>query len=345
MRLPGFLTRNLRVKALATGVALVTWVGVVYASNPPESRTVAVHVPQDPASLPGKFLLATPIADVQVRLSGTREHVSAFTTNSLRLSVDYHAITSTGVQQVPLHVVNNDSTVSLDQVASSVTADVDVRDSVNVPVSIVIDATPPTGYVAPAAQQSVTPNVVAVVGPQRELSGLTAQVHINLANQKTNLEGDYKAVLYDRFGRKINNLEVPNPNVTVTITVSSVTTSRSSAVVPRVSGALPAGRYLSGISSVPLTVVLNGPQDLLNGLDSISTLAIPLNGLSTGDHVVQVKLAPPAGVTATPDAVSVTLTVAVLPTPSPSPSPTPSSSPAPTATPTPTPVAPVSPTP
>jgi YbbR domain-containing protein len=335
MLLPGFLTRNLRVKALASGVALVTWVGVVYASNPPESRTVAVQVPQDPASLPGNFLLASAIPDVQVRISGTRDHVNAFNPNSLRVSAEYKAISRAGVQQLPLHVVNNDANVSIDQVPSSVGADVDVRDSVNVPVTVVRDANPPTGYVASLSQQTVSPDTVAVIGPQRELTGLQAQVHVNLANQKTNLQGEFKAVIYDRFGRKVNNLAVSNANVTVTINVSSVITSRSSAVVPKVSGVLPPGRYLSAISSVPLTAVLNGPQDLLNGLDSISTVAIPLAGLTAGDHVIQVKLAPPAGVSAAPDTVSVTLTVAALPTPAPSPSPTPSASPTPTATPTP----------
>ncbi len=332
MRLPGFLARNWRLKLLAGGVAVVSWVGVVFASNPPESRTVAVHVPQDPASLPGNYLLATPIPDIQVRISGTRDHVNAFGTASLAVTVDYRSIRHTGVQQLPVRVVNNDSTVSLDQVPASVAADVDVRDSVNVPVSIVIDATPPTGYVAPASQQSASPTSVVVVGAQRELTGLTAQVHVNLANQKTNLQGEYKAAIFDRYGRRVNNLEVPNPTVTVTITVSSVVTSRSSAVVPRVSGALASGRYLASISAAPLTVVLEGPQDLLNGLDSVSTAPISLTGLAPGDHVVEAKLAPPPGVTAVPDTVSVTVSISVLATPAP----TPTASPTPSPTPTPT---------
>jgi YbbR domain-containing protein len=225
--------------------------------------------------------------------------------------------------------------VSLDQVPTSVTADVDVRESVDVPVTIVVDATPPTGYVV--SQQSVTPNSVTVVGAHRELAGLTAQVHLNLANQKTNLQGDYKVVLYDRFGRKVGNLEVPHDSVAISITVSSVTTSRSSAVDTKVSGVPASGRYLAAISANPQTAVLSGPQDLLNGLDSIATVAIPLNGLSVGDHTVQVKLTPPAGVTVVPDTVTVTLTIAALPTPTPLPAPTPSPTPTPTAAPSPSP--------
>jgi YbbR domain-containing protein len=335
MRAPGFITRNLRLKVLASGIALLTWIGVVYASNPPEARTVSVHVPQDPASLPSKYVLASPIPDVQVRVSGTREHVNAFDPNRLRVSVDYRNITGTGVQQVPIHIGNNDGNVSLDQVPTAVSADVDVHDSVNVPVTVVMDSTPPTGYVV--TQQSVSPNPVVVTGPHRELTGLSAQVHLNLSNQKTNLQGDYKVFLFDRFGRKVGNLGVQPDTVNVTVTVSSVNTSRASAVLPKVSGSVAFGHELTGISVSPLTVVLSGPQELLNALDSIPTQTLSIAGL-TGDRTFQVKLSPPAGVTTTPDTVTVTVSVATLPTPTatPAPSPTPTPTP-PTPTPAPTP--------
>src|SRR5919206_1651675 len=120
MRRPGFLTRNLSAKALASALALITWVAVVYAGNPPESRTVSVHVPQDPASLPSGYVLAAPVPDISVRVSGTREHVRAFDASSLAVSVDYHAISRTGVQPLGLHVANNDHNVSLDNVPNTV---------------------------------------------------------------------------------------------------------------------------------------------------------------------------------------------------------------------------------
>ena len=339
MRPPGFLTRNLRAKALATGIALVTWIAVVYAGNPPESRTVSVHVPQDPASLPSRFVLAVPVPDISVRVSGTREHVNAFAMSSLSLSVDYRTIKNTGVQDIPIRVVNKDHDVSLDNVPDSISVDIDQTDSVRLPVSIVLDATPPTGYVITG--QRVSPDSVVVAGPHRRLSGLSAQVHLNMANQKTNLEGQYDVLIFDRFSRKVGDLGVTTgpvtegvttAQVTVSVTVSSVTTSRASAVVPKVTGTPSSGHYLAGISASPLTVVLTGPQELLNGLDSISTAAISLAGLGTGDHVFQVKVTPPAGVTATPDTVTLTVTIAVLATPSaapPSPSPTPTPTPSP----------------
>jgi len=308
----------------------VTWIGVVYASNPPESRTVSVHVPQDQALLPAKFVLAAPISDFQVRVSGTRDAVNGFDATTLRVTVDYGHIVHTGVQQIPVHVVNNDTTVSVDQVPTSVSADVDVNDSFNVPVTVFFDATPPPGY--RVTDQSLDHPSVVVTGPSRELTGLAAQVHLNLANQRTNLEGDYKVFLYDRFGRKVGNLGVAPDSVVVTLTVASVTTTRVSAVSPKITGTPPSGHYLASISADPLSVTISGPQDLLNGLDSIPTQPITIAGL-TGDHTFQVKLAPPAGVTTTPDTVTVTVSIASLPTPTPAPTPTPTPTPSPTAAP------------
>jgi YbbR domain-containing protein len=72
--------------------------------------------------------------------------------------------------------------------------------------------------------------------------------------------------------------------------------------------------------------VLNGPQDLLNLLDSVPTQTIPLVGV-TGTMSFTVKVLPPAGVTATPATVTVTITVIAIPQPSPTPTPTPTAAP------------------
>ncbi len=334
MRLPGILTRNLRLKALATGIALVTWIGVVYAGNPPESRTVSVAVPQDPASLPAKYVLAAKVPDITVRVSGTREHVNAFDPTTLQVSVDYKQIKGTGVQNLPVHVVNTDAGVSLDSVPSTVSVDVDINDSINLPVTLVFDQLPPAGY--KITDQRVDPSTVVVGGPHRALSGLSAQVHLNMGNKKTNVEGQFNVILYDRFGRKVQNLLVQPAEVSVTITVSSVTTSRASAVLPKVTGNVLVGHQLLAISANPPTVVLTGPQELINGLDSVPTDAISIAGLF-GEHTFQVKIVPPAGVTAEPDTVTITISIVALPTPPPTPPPTaaPTPTPTPTATPPP----------
>jgi YbbR domain-containing protein len=332
MQLPGVLTRNVRLKALALGLAVISWIAVVYAANPPESRTVSVHVPQD-AVLPGNYVLATPIANVDIRVTGTRDHVNAFDPATLTVSVDVHHITHTGIQQLSLSVVNHDRDVDLDNPPTSVTADIDQQGSIEVPVKLVITGTPPAGYAL--GKQTVSPSTVFVTGPSRQLKGIQVEARVNLSNRKVTL--DRAAVLItllDSRGKTITNLGVNVSSVEVTVAINSVSASRSSTVVPQRTGLVARGFQVVSLNAEPLTVVVSGPEDQLNGLDKISTQPISIAGLSAS-QTVTVKLALPPGVTTSQDTVVVTITIAPIESASPSPS----ASPTPTATPTPTPTA------
>lgn len=319
MTLPGFLTRNTRLKGVALGLALVTWAAVVYAANPPDSRTVSVHIPQD--DIPAPFVLAQAIPDVSVRVVGTKEHVDAFDPgSSLVIRPDFHAIRRAGVQQLPVSIVNNDRDVSLDSAPASVTADVDVEDSVSLTVQAVVVTPPPAGYLP--STPVIDPATVAVSGPRRQLDGLTAQVDLRLGNQKTNVDSVFPVSVFDRAKHRVTTLGVAPPAVHVTMTVTPVEASRASVPLPTTQGSVAPGHEVVAISVDPLTVVLTGPQEQLNALDSVRTAPISLTGL-TGTQTFHVRVTTPPGVTATPDTVTVTVTVAALPPSTPTPSPTP----------------------
>jgi YbbR domain-containing protein len=325
--MPSFATRNARLKALAVALAAVMWTGVAYASNPPDTRSVTIKVAQDPASV-APYTLVHPIHDLVIRVSGTRAHLNAFDPADLVVTVDYRAIHKTGVQTIPVSVVNNDRDVILDGPPSVVTADVDRIDSRTVGVTVIYSQEPPQGYVV--VSSSTSPSAVTVIGPQQQLGGIEARVSVNLATQKTNFQADEQVSLVDPNNQPVSNFGVtipghPQGGVLVSVVVTPVLTSRASAVLPKVSGAPPAGHYLSAESVSPATAVLTGPQDLLNTLDSVTTQTISLNGV-TGTASFTVRILPPAGVTASPQSVTVTVTVTAIPQPPPTPTPIPSPS-------------------
>jgi YbbR domain-containing protein len=337
VRLPGFATRNLRLKLLAAAVATVIWAGVVYASNPPDTRSVTIKVPQENGAV-APYVLVHSIPDLVIRVSGTREHLNAFVPADLVVSVNYKVITHVGVQQIPVSVINNDRDVILDNPPTSITADVDHLDSRTVPVTVVISQTPPQGYLVTST--AVNPSTVSVIGPQKQLAGVEARVTVDLRSNKTNFQQDEVVVLYDSTGTRLSNFGVTiagiagqhqQGTVQVSITVAASITSRASAVLPRVSGTVAEGHEVAGIRVSSPTVVLAGPQDLLNVLDSVPTETISLSGL-TGTLNFTVKVTPPSGVTATPDTVIVTVVVIAAPpaSPPPTPTPTPTSTPSPT---------------
>jgi YbbR domain-containing protein len=333
VKLPGFATRNLRLKAFATVLATVTWASVVYASNPPDSRSVTINVPQSSGQV-APYVLVHSIAPMVIRVIGTRQHLNALDPNDLVVSVNYKAITHPGAQSLPVTVTNNDRDVLLDNPPTTVAAEVDHLGSATVPVTVVISTPPPQGYVETSS--STDPSTVTVIGPQNQLSGVQAKVTADLANQKTNFQKDETVGLFDATNQKLGGFGItivtiaghPPGTVLVNIAVTASLTSRASAVLPRVVGTVAPGHEVAATAQSPLVVVLNGPQDLLNNLDSIPTDFISVNGL-TSSRTFVVNIVTPPGVTATPGTVSVTITVVAVPSSSPTPGPT-TPTPAPT---------------
>lgn len=335
MKIPGFIRRNFRLKLLSTAVALVSWVGVVYAGNPPETKTVSVAVPQSPSAIPAKFVLVSPVPNLSLHLGGSRDSLNAFNMSSLTVSVSWNSITKPGVVNVPVSVSNSDSNVQLIDPPRTVTADLDNLSSTTLQVNITVTAPPPIGYVT--SSESADPASVVVTGAQQQLSGLQARVNLDLSKNKTNVEAQPAILLYDSHGVRVTNppwlTGVTPETVRVTIIVSSSQTSRASAVVPKTSGNPPSGWQVVAINVNPATVVLSGPQELLNALDSVWTSTISFNGI-TGTVSRTVPVTPPQGVTANPSTVTVTITIVQLATPSPAPTPRPTPTPSPTPSPT-----------
>lgn len=315
MRLPGFATRNFRLKLVATVLAMVTWAGVVYAANPPGIRTASVPVPQDFSSLPPGFVKVRHISDLSVRLAGTQDHLNAFNLASLVVKVHYETIAQPGTRLVPVDIRNNDANVELDNPPTSVEVDIDRLATANVTVRVIVNPGPPPGYVKGTVE--ATPGQITVTGPAQELNGAEVRTRvIDLSNQKANFEQDITVFPYDGAGNRLGDVSVSQPNVRVLITIAAVSTQRASAVLPPVRGQVATGFRLSGITVSPATITVSGSQDILNGLDTIATDPVDISGLA-GIRTFKVMVRTPAGVSASPDQVTVSVNVASLPSSAP----------------------------
>jgi YbbR domain-containing protein len=325
--LPGFIRRNWRLKVGCFLIAFVTWVGVVYAGNPPETRLVSVPIPQSPQSIPSAFVLVHPVENVLVRVGGDQATLTALNPALvITAAASWASVNHAGTYSIPLAITTTDPNIELIDPPTRIQVDLDAFVSVSVPVTIVITNPPPVGFHAGAEEAS--PSTVAIDGPQHQLVGVQARVTVNLSNQKANFSAVLRVLAYDSKGNRLNSVGIDHTDVSVSIAIAEFLSTRTVVVAPRLGGTPPSGHYLVGIVANPATVVLTGPQDLLNSLKSVQTSVIFLNGV-TGLYTVTVTIQPPAGVTATPSEVSVTLQMAALPTPPPTPTPSPSPSPSP----------------
>ncbi|HVC40989.1 MAG TPA: CdaR family protein [Candidatus Saccharimonadales bacterium] len=323
MRFPGFVRRNWQLKVGCFLIAFVTWVGVVYAGNPPTTKVVSLAVPQSPSNIPAAYVLVHPVSNVLVRVGGDQNNLEALNTSELTVIVDWAAVRRAGTYSIPITITSSNPNIELISPPTSVQVDLDSFTSKSVPVTIQVTNPPPAGYESGAEQ--ATPSTVVVYGPERELVGIEARVSVNLGAQKANYQQLLPVLVYSK-GVRLNNVSVDHAVIGVSITITAYITTRVVAVIPKTEGNPSPGHYLTGIAYTPLTVVATGPQDLLNALDSVTTNPIDLTG-AFGVYTVTVTLIAPAGVTLSQPRVTVTIEVASVPTPSPTPTPTPSPSP------------------
>jgi YbbR domain-containing protein len=324
MNIPGFISRNWTLKVVCFFLAFVTWVGVVYAGNPPETRLITVPVPQ--SAIPAQFVLVHSVQDVAVRVGGDENTLASLNpATALSVTIHWSSVTHTGTYAIPMTVTNNDPAIELIEPPTTVTVDVDAFESKSVPVTIIQTNPPPVGYQTGVEQ--VTPSSVVIEGPARELAGIQARVTVDLAAQKANFQADLRVLAYDAKGVRLNDVGIDHTNVSVSIAISADVTKRLVAVIPRTEGTASPGRYVESVSYSPSTVDITGPQDLLNGIDSVSTSPIFFNGVF-GTFTQTLNLILPPGVTASVSKVTVTIVIATIPTPpTPTPSPTPSTAP------------------
>jgi YbbR domain-containing protein len=322
VNIPGFITRNWKLKVGCSLIALITWVGVVYAGNPPETKLISVPVPQ--SSIPAGYVLVHPIQDVMVRVGGDQNTLQTLNPNAVSVTVTWSDVTRVGTYSIPISVVSDDPNIELIDRPTSVRVDVDAFKSKSVPVTLVITNPPPVGYRSGVEQ--VTPSSVVIDGPERELSGIQARVTVDLGAQKANFQADLSVLAYDSKGVRLNDVNPAPTNVGVSIGVTADVTQRLVAVVPRAEGTPSPGHYLVNIVYSPLTVDITGRQDLLNGIDSVATTPISLNGIF-GTFTETVTLVLPAGVTSSVSKVTVTIEMGTVPSP---PTPTPAPTPGPT---------------
>ncbi len=339
----GFVTRNWRLKGLALLLAVISWTAVVYAGNPPGTKTVQVPVPQPPqVSLPAPYVLTQPVPDLNVTVAGTAAHLGQFRAGWLQVAVDYSAISAQGTAvpaavRVPVRVsfaVPNPN-VQLDSPPQWITVQVDRATTRTVAVQVAISEHPPAGYIVQST--TLTPSTVTITGPEHELQDAVVRTGpIDLGNQEGNFDrGGVKLYAYDPQGRRLANVNTNPSTVQVQITVQQVTTSRTSPIVLGDVRGLAPGYEVTSISYTPPVATLFGAESIVNASSLASVRTAPLNvaGLEgTGVYTVGIP-APEAGVTVSPTSVTVTVTVAPIPRPTPVPTPTPT--PTPTAAPTP----------
>ncbi|MGA2285051.1 MAG: CdaR family protein [Dehalococcoidia bacterium] len=277
---------------LSLGLAVVIWFVVTDAQTPTRTEVFSSSIPVQALNLPPGLATTGAIAPVNVRITADEDVLKSLTISDFKATVDLSGVTQRTATGLSVHVDILRSGVSLVQVTPS-TVDITLEPvtTQTVPVKINTVATTPLGY--SVSDEKVVPETVQVSGGASLVEQIDAAwVDLNLSGVQTSLDRELVLAARGKDGRPLDvNIEPSTAKVSVTIirTEGAVTFP----VSPSISGNVAPGYKVSAVEADPSFVVLVGPVDVLQSIQTLTTDTIPVDGAQS-DVQRSVKLSLPA---------------------------------------------------
>ena len=290
---------------LSLAVASVAWLYVATAQNPLVERTMTVdlHVRGLSAS---EVLVQSPPSRVQVRLAGPRSAVALLSPILLDASVDLSGLRP-GEHRVPVVVAAPPEVRAIAQTPQEVLVVLDAVQSQRYPVEISLIGNLPQGVTL--GTPHVTPAYITVTGAASQIEEIRhAIVTVDTTNLHQQLATSLQVHLVDANGQEIRGPTIDPPLVTAQLTVREGVIAKVVPVVPAIVGTPPPPLAVTGISTDPATVTLQGQGPVLRDVTAVPTAAIDLRR-ATGNVRQQVGLQIPAGATSSVSRVTVSVTL------------------------------------
>ncbi len=273
-------------------LALLLW-GWVTVQQDPETVRVFPNIAIEVGELPDSLVVVTSVPTAVVTVTGPRSVVNALVPADIAAHLDLHGIEQPGTYVVRVLVSAPDGVWSTKVTPSRLEIVVEntvSRDFVLEPeiVKGAIDPTQRIGRITPET------TLVTARGPASLMARVARVVlPIEVGNQTRDFTGTFTPVAQDDQGRAIPEITI-SPN-SVRATVEITARGKSVAVITQLIGTPAQGLDILERTVNPPTVLVDGPQDVLDDLVVVRTLPIDVSG-ATEDISQRIGLDLPEGV-------------------------------------------------
>jgi len=295
-----WINNNTFAKVLALAVSVLLW-SMVHWNNDTPTPTAKIdtriieNVKVQPFGLDEKkYILSAMDTDrVRIEIKGKKmDLISAFSDEyKIRLDLSKAKV---GTSTLPLSVDLPKGLELVNIQPSTVTVNIEERNTATFPVTIVTKGTPAEGYTL--GQITPQPATVKVTLPESELREVAkVQGSVSIDGEDGTLkEKRVKLAAYDKQGQEIQGAVLEPSSVTVDIVISPP--YKEVPIELQYIGKLPEGLVISKALPSATKVKLYGPQDELAGIKSYSEINVDLSKITAaGTVVLPVDLTPPPG--------------------------------------------------
>lgn len=271
------LTRADGVRLVASLIlAILLWGLVTNAQDPEMSRTFT-SVPIDVGDLPAPLQVVGDVPDISVRVTGPRSVVSDMTTPEVTASLDLDDIDEPGDYTVSIEVRTPRGVWDVDPNPSRLP--IRVEESIT---ELFVVETVITGNVESTRQINATvedASEITVVGPRSSVERVARViVPVEIESQTRNFTTSIAPQAVDDQDQPIPEVSI-TPEL-VTVNVSIETRGKRVAVLTQLDGSPAQGYEVVDRTILPATVLIDGPDELVEPLISVSTEPIDITGVS-----------------------------------------------------------------
>ncbi|MBA2518127.1 MAG: hypothetical protein H0V24_00520 [Chloroflexia bacterium] len=272
-RIPGAVAIRM---AISVTVALVLWGFVTTQQDPLAARLFSGLDIQSP-ELPGELVIPVDLGTVTVRLEGPTSLVQDVTAESLAPHINVSGITGPGIYIVPVEI---DAPGAVEREITPAQLSVIVDDSAGRSFTLewvvedVADGARAVSEVIPSVTE------VSVTGPASIVERVARVIFtVDIANRTTSYTDEFELSAVD-----VNDVPIPEVSVRPRRVEAEVEIEARGRLVPVLvptSGSPAEGYDLADRAVSPPAVLLDGPNDILDQLVSVSTEPVNIEGAFT----------------------------------------------------------------
>lgn len=305
------LRRSPGLAAVSLLIGVASWVLVTDAENPTRIDLVPLAVPVTAANVGPQLAVANALPPLQIRISAPTDRWNTLSADNFRAFVDLNGL---GPRQaevpVRVEVVGLTQVRVLEVIPATVSVNLEELVTKPVKVSSRIVGTLPRGYELGAV---LPDRSTAEVSGPKSLVALVSEVSatVNVTGLTTPLDQTVALTATAEGGGEIRGVTVRPATAKVTIAVRQNILGRTLPLEVDLAGQPAAGFRITGVRVTPASVRVEGPIDLLQGLDTLRLPRVDVSG-QQADVRQTVRIVTPDGMAATVPTAVVEVSIAPI---------------------------------
>ena len=292
--------KNWGIKILCLISAIIVWLYVMRDQNP--VIEVAYTVPVQVQNLDQNYLVEGIPKEVRIRLHGPRNAILDINPNILKAYVNMKDA-RLGQDNVSIQFTPPTGTYIDSMTPENVTVTVDEYMVKELQVQMQPLGTVPNDIAIKDVK--IIPTTVTIAGPAHQVSKAAyAVIRTNLDKHRESFTEVGDILPVDSAGNVVEGLTITPKGAQIQYELERIRMEKKVPVQTNVVGNVPSGYTVKRVVVEPKELTIVGKESILNGIDGVKTIDIPIHG-ATSSFTGGYSLVLPEGVTTTTDRVVV----------------------------------------